>query len=45
MRDQLKTVQHIQATECAFAAILGDGSVVSWAMLTAVVTAVLCENS
>ena len=29
MRDQLKNVQQIQATRAAFAAILGDGSVVS----------------
>ena len=30
LQDQLKNVQQIQATEEAFAAILGDGSVVSW---------------
>ena len=30
VRDQLKNVQHIQATACAFAAILCDGSVVTW---------------
>ena len=30
VRDQLKNVQHIQASDFAFAAILGDGSVVSW---------------
>ena len=29
MRDQLKNVQQIQATERAFAAILEDGSVVT----------------
>ncbi|CAE7297289.1 sol [Symbiodinium sp. KB8] len=30
VQDQLKNVQHIQATELAFAAIRGDGSVVIW---------------
>ena len=30
VRHQLKNVQQIQATSFAFAAILGDGSVVSW---------------
>ena len=30
MQDQLKNVQQIQATDSAFAAILGDGSVVTW---------------
>ena len=30
MRDQLKTVQQIQANWEAFAAICGDGSVVTW---------------
>ena len=30
VQDQLKNVQHIQATSCAFAAVLGDGSVVTW---------------
>ena len=30
MRDQLKGVQQIQATGHAFAAILEDGSVVTW---------------
>ena len=30
VRDQLENVQQIQATRFAFAAILGDGSVVSW---------------
>ena len=30
MQDQLKNVQHVQATEDAFAAVLGDGSVVAW---------------
>ena len=30
MQDQLKGVQQIQASECAFAAILSDGSVVTW---------------
>ena len=30
MRDQLKTVQQIQATSYAFAATLEDGSVVTW---------------
>ena len=32
MRDQLKNVQQIQATLYAFAAILGDGSVVTWGL-------------
>ena len=30
VRDQLKNVQQIQATDSAFAAILADGSVVTW---------------
>ena len=30
MQDQLTNVQQIQASDYAFAAILGDGSVVSW---------------
>ena len=30
VRDQLKGVQQIQATSRAFAAILDDGSVVTW---------------
>ena len=30
MEDKLTNVQQIQATESAFAAILGDGSVVTW---------------
>ena len=30
VQDQLKNVRQIQATECAFAAILADGSVVAW---------------
>ena len=30
MQDQLKNVQQIQATKQAFAAILGDGSLVTW---------------
>ena len=30
MQGQLKNVQQIQATDIAFAAILGDGSVVTW---------------
>ena len=30
MQDQLKGVQHIQASRQAFAAILTDGSVVTW---------------
>ena len=29
-RDQLKGVQQIQATQRAFAAILADGSVITW---------------
>ena len=30
VQDQLKNVQQIQASNCAFAAVLGDGSVVTW---------------
>ena len=30
VQDQLKGVQQIQATQSAFAAILADGSVVTW---------------
>ena len=30
VQDQLKNVQQIQASSCAFAAILADGSVVTW---------------
>ena len=30
VRDQLQNVQQIQATQSAFAAILGNGSVVTW---------------
>ena len=30
VQDQLKGVQQVQATYCAFAAILADGSVVTW---------------
>ena len=30
MQHQLKAVQQIQACDSAFAAILGDGSVVTW---------------
>ena len=30
MQDQLKDVRHVQAAGSAFAAILGDGSVVTW---------------
>ena len=30
VQDQLKGVQQIQATDYAFAAILADGSVVTW---------------
>ena len=30
VRDQLKTVRQVQATRAAFAAILEDGSVVTW---------------
>ena len=29
-RDQLKNVQQIQGSDAAFAAILGDGSIVTW---------------
>ena len=40
MQDQLKNVQHIQASRLgAFAAILGDGSVVTWGAASTVVTA------
>ena len=50
MRDQLKNVQQIQATSHgAFAAILGDGSVVTWGagaeLVTLVVTAVASARS
>ena len=30
VQDQLRNVQHMQATSCAFTAILADGSVVTW---------------
>ena len=30
MRDRLKNVQQIQASQSAFAAVLGDESVVTW---------------
>ena len=30
VQDQLKGVQQVQATQCAFAALLADGSVVTW---------------
>ena len=30
VQDQLKDVQHIQATGSSFAAVLADGSVVTW---------------
>ena len=30
MQDQLRNVQQVQATGSAFAAILADGSVVTW---------------
>ena len=30
VQDQLKNVQQVQASRGAFAAILGDGSVVTW---------------
>ena len=30
VQDQLKNMQQIQASDHAFAAILGDGSVVTW---------------
>ena len=49
VQDQLKNVQQIQATTdvftSAFAAVRVDGSVVTWAMLTPVVTVVLCTIS
>ena len=38
-------MQQIQATDSAFAAILVDGSVVTWGYTGYVVTAVLCEIS
>ena len=41
VQDQLKGVQQIQATSDAFAAILGDGSVVSWGHIEALVVTVL----
>ncbi|CAE7341260.1 unnamed protein product [Symbiodinium natans] len=31
-QDQLRSVQKVQATDCAFAAILEDGSVVTWGL-------------
>ena len=34
MQHQLKDVQHMQASSTAFAAILGDGSVVTWGKAT-----------
>ena len=36
MKDQLKGVQQIQATNVAFAAILADGSVVTWGAMQTV---------
>ena len=45
VRDQLKNVQQIQASHNAFAAILGDGSVVTWEMLAAVAAAGPCRVS
>ena len=30
VQDRLRNTQQIQATDCAFAAILADGSVVAW---------------
>ena len=46
VQDQLKNVQQIQASDSAFAAILGDGSVVTWGDARAmVVTVVLCRIS
>ena len=30
VQDQLRNVQQVQATQAAFAAILADGSVVTW---------------
>ena len=44
-QDQLKNVKQIQATTSAFAAILDDGSVVTWDMLSSVPTAALCRLS
>ena len=35
VQDQLKNVQQIQATRRAFAALLGDGSVVTWGFVGA----------
>ena len=43
MQGQLKPVQQIQATRFAFAAILDDGSVLTWVMLDMVVTVVWCR--
>ena len=46
VQGQLKSLpQQIQASDGAFAAILSDGSVVTWVMLAKVVTAVLCKYS
>ena len=41
VQEQLKNVQQIQASDGAFAAVLDDGSVVTWAMQTVVAIAVL----
>ena len=44
----VRDAQQIQATRTAFAAILGDGSVVAWSALTLAVlirTVVLCRIS
>ena len=45
VQGQLKNAQQIQATNAAFAAILGDGSVIPWAMHALVATVVRCRAS
>ena len=48
VQGQLKNVQQIQASERAFAAVLGDGTVVTWGnvMLSTVAAVVLlCRTS
>ena len=43
VQHQLKDVQQIQASSTAFAAILSDGSAVTWGNAADVVTVVLCR--
>ena len=43
VQDQLRDLQQILASRGAFAAILGDGSVVTWAKATAVRYRISCE--